>query len=208
MRHVASVLSICLFVSFAIGAAAAADELTKMAQEHLTQLGYETGTTDGEMNVTTAVAISKFQAQNDLEVTGEVTPQLVGILSARLDEQENPSPAGTAGTMAAASAHDAAAPAAAPEAAAPEVDPETLRQAQEACLKEKIAEAEAKRKKRRGFGSLMSAVTRTAGQLGNREVSAAANDVYQANATAADLSQAAEDLGVTESDIEQCQNPL
>lgn len=204
MRHSASFLSLCLFTAFATSSLAVADELTKMAQEHLTRLGYETGAIDGEMNVTTAVAISKFQAQNDLEVTGEVSPQLVGILSAHVDEQADPGSASATAVAAPMSA--ATAPSVAAEST--EVDAEVLRQAQEACLKEKIAEAEAKRKKRRGFGSLMSAVTRTAGQLGNREVSTAANDVYQANATAADLSQAAEDLGVTESDIEECQNPL
>lgn len=54
-------------------------------QKHLQALGYDTGNTDGELSTTTIVAISQFQAEQGLAVTGEVTPQLLGILGARVD---------------------------------------------------------------------------------------------------------------------------
>ena len=61
---------------------AAGDELTQMIQQDLTALGYETGGATGEMTTTTAVAISRFQAEHGLEVTGEASPQLAGIVKA------------------------------------------------------------------------------------------------------------------------------
>ena len=36
---------------------------------------------DGQLSTETIIAISQFQAEKGLEVTGEVTPQLVGILA-------------------------------------------------------------------------------------------------------------------------------
>ena len=160
-------------------APAAADNLTHMVQRDLSALGYDTGGTSGEMNTATIVAISKFQAENDMEVTGEVTPQLAGILSAR-----------ASGT-----------------AAAPARDPEELRAAQQACLQEKIDAAQASQKKKRGFGRLLSGVSRLAGQAGNFDLMRKTNDIYRAGATADDFSQAAKDLGLTEDDIAACENP-
>jgi hypothetical protein len=77
--------------------------------------------------------------------------------------------------------------------------------ARQACLQEKIKEAEAARKKKRGFGSLLSAVSRTAGRLGNAAVGNAANEVSSASATADDLASAAKDLGITEDEIAACE---
>jgi peptidoglycan hydrolase-like protein with peptidoglycan-binding domain len=54
--------------------------LTKMVQVSLVSLGYDTGTTDGTMNKKTAIAISQFQAANSMEVTGQPSPQLAGVL--------------------------------------------------------------------------------------------------------------------------------
>ncbi|MEQ8206775.1 MAG: hypothetical protein RIA65_11405 [Woeseia sp.] len=78
---------------------------------------------------------------------------------------------------------------------------------QKACLEDKIAKAQESKKKKRGFGRLASAVARTAGRLGNHDVSRTLGDVYSANATADDLSAAAKDLGLTEDDIAACENP-
>jgi peptidoglycan hydrolase-like protein with peptidoglycan-binding domain len=64
--------------------AAGVDDLTRRIQRDLVALGYEPGSISGEMNVDTAVAISRFQAENGLEVSGEATPQLAGILAARV----------------------------------------------------------------------------------------------------------------------------
>ena len=161
------------------GQATASDNLTVMVQRDLTALGYDTGGTTGDMNTATIVAISKFQAENNMEVTGEVTPQLAGILSAR-----------TSGA-----------------AAAPQRSPEELQAAQQACLQEKIEAAQASQKKKRGFGRLLSGVSRLAGQAGNIDLLRKTNDIYRAGATADDFAQAAKDLGVTEDDIEACQNP-
>jgi hypothetical protein len=63
------------------------DNLTQMVQNHLQALGYDPGTTNGEMSLETTIAISQFQAEQDLEVTGEVSPQLAGILSAEVDRR-------------------------------------------------------------------------------------------------------------------------
>lgn len=175
-----------------------ADELTAMVQNELVRLGYEPGDTSGELTVQTVVAISKFQSESGLEVTGEVTPQLAGILSAKADSLEN-------GTGAPAIAAEPAADAEAVAAAAA-ADAEALRVARDTCIQGKMEEAQARNKKRRGFGSLMSAVSRTAGQVGSDDVAVAAGDVYSASATAADLSSAARDLGVTDDELEECNN--
>lgn len=63
------------------------DDLTQMVQNHLDALGYDTGNTSGEMSLETTIAISQFQAEKGLEVTGEVSPQLAGVLSAEVDRQ-------------------------------------------------------------------------------------------------------------------------
>jgi peptidoglycan hydrolase-like protein with peptidoglycan-binding domain len=185
-RIIARMVSVVLAV-FAV--AAIADDLTMMVEKDLAALGYDTGPVDGEETLETVIAISKFQAENNMEVTGSVTPQLAGTLSAKVsDPNSEPAPA----------------PAAAPQ---PSADPAALQAAQQACLEEKIAAAQASQKKKRGLGSLMRAVTRTAGQMGNYDLYKTTSDVYSASATAADLSSAAKDLGLTEDEVAACQNP-
>jgi hypothetical protein len=122
-----------------------------------------------------------------MPVTGEVSPVLAGIMSAEVDKKK------------AAGGAVAAAPAAR--------DPAELQAAQQACLQEKMAAAQAASKKKSGFGHLLSAVTRTASHTGNYDVARTAGDVYNANATAQDLSAAAKDLGLTEDEVAECQNP-
>jgi hypothetical protein len=63
------------------------DDITQMVQKHLQALGYDTGNTAGDLSTETIIAISQFQAEKGLEVTGEVSPQLAGILSAEVDKQ-------------------------------------------------------------------------------------------------------------------------
>lgn len=87
-------------------------------------------------------------------------------------------------------------------------DPAALRAAQQACLQQKIAEAQEAQKKKRGLGRLVRAVTRTAARAGNSEIARAASDVFAANATAEDLAGAARDLGITEDEVAACQNPM
>lgn len=187
------VLSACL-----VSGVAAADALTQIVQRDLVELGYDPGNTDGEATVETAVAISRFQAENGLEVTGEATPQLAGIIKAAING-DLPTPA-----------TQPAAPAA-QSAAAPSRDPLELQAAQQACLQQKMEEAQKSQQRKRGFARLARAVSRTASRVGGNEISndiaQLSSDVYTAGAVADDVKGAAEDLGLTESDIEECRNP-
>jgi peptidoglycan hydrolase-like protein with peptidoglycan-binding domain len=192
MKIYRAAAAVLLAAGFA--ATAAADELTMMVEKDLAALGYDTGAVDGEETMETVIAISKFQAENSMEVTGEVTPQLAGILSAKV---ANPD----LDTRAAASSAPAA------PAPAPARDPAALQAAQQACLQEKVAAAQEAQKKKRGLGRLMSAVTRTAMRHGDYDLARTTSDIYSASATADDLAAAAKDLGLTEDEVAACQNP-
>jgi peptidoglycan hydrolase-like protein with peptidoglycan-binding domain len=201
MRRI--MLPVTVLCAAMISTVAMADALTQIIQRDLVTLGYEPGNTDGEATVATAVAISKFQAEHDLEVTGEASPQLAGIIKAALNGN---SPA--TATVATASA--------APTAPEPAVQPAgdalvALQAAQQTCLQQKMAEAQESQQRRRGLARLARAVGRTAGRLGGSEISsdiaALSSDVYTAGAIASDFKGAAEDLGLTESDLEACRNP-
>jgi len=118
-------------------------------------------------------------------------------------------PAGQAGGPCAPAGLSAApgAPAAPPTPAAAAVaaqDPDAAKAAQEACLKEKIQQAQAAQQKKRGMGKLLGAVGRAASMLGEADLARTVNDLYAANATAADLADAARDLGLTEDEIAEC----
>ncbi len=191
-----------LVIAVAVPAAAFADELTKSVQTDLVALGYEPGNTDGEATTQTVIAISQFQAENNLEVTGEASPQLAGVIQAKLDAKNNPG-----GAMASAPA------VAATQQSGPRpMDEAALREAQQACLQEKIATAQASQKKKRGFGSLIRAATNTAARFGGnselaRQVQKTSYDIYRVDATAEDWARAAEDLGLTNDDLEACRSP-
>ncbi|MGD8385069.1 MAG: peptidoglycan-binding protein [Lysobacterales bacterium] len=196
--------ALTLFVMFSLWAGAvSADDLTQMIQEDLSAMGYDTGGKSGEMNTKTAIAISKFQAEHDLDVTGEPSPQLAGILRAAKNDKYVPAGSQAPKASPAAPATQAAQPAT--------TDVEALRAAQQACLKEKMEAAQKKNKKKRGFGRLMSAVSRVAGHFGNskltRTIAETSYEVYDANATAEDLKSAAKDLGLTQDEVEECRNP-
>ncbi len=163
------------------------DSLLVMVQKDLETLGYQPGNTAGVASTETAIAISKFQAERGLEVTGEASPQLAGILAAEVDRAAGgPAPVPSSYTTR---------------------SPAELEAAQQACLQQKMADAQASQKKKRGLGRLMNAVTRTALRGGNYDVARTASDVYSASATADDLAAAAKDLGLTEDDVEACRNP-
>lgn len=194
-------LQVVVIAAVSVSATALADELTEIIQKDLVVLGYDPGNIGGELSTDTIVAISKFQAENNLEITGQPTPQLAGIIKARIS-QGSAAPAMAADSVS-ASAVATAAPAAA--------NTQSLQQAQQACLQEKMAAAAEKKKKKRGFGSLMRAVTNTAVRYGGGgiagDIAETSRDVYDANATASDWERAAKDLGLTTDDIEACQNP-
>ena len=186
-----TLITVLLAVTLAPGLAVS-DDLTKIIQQDLVTLGYDPGNTDGEASTQTIVAISKFQAENNLEVTGEASPQLAGVIKAAINKKNAPA-------------------AQAPATQAPQQSAAALQAAQQACLQEKIAAAQEANKTKRGFGSLMRAASRTASRFGGsdtaRAISQTTYDVYNVNATAADLSSAAKDLGLTEDEVEQCRNP-
>jgi hypothetical protein len=122
-------------------------------------------------------------------------------------------PAGAAGmaggaiTGAPPSAASAVAGPAGTVGAAPVPDTDAEKKAaQQACLARKVKEAEEANKKKQGLGRLMSAVSRVAGRYGGADVSETVTEVYSAKATAADVAAAARDLGLTESDIEECRD--
>ncbi|NGP54444.1 peptidoglycan-binding protein [Thioalkalivibrio sp. XN8] len=189
-------LAAMLFAMALLPGLATADELTQVIQQDLAALGYDPGNTDGEASTKTVVAISKFQAENGLEVTGVASPQLAGVIKAAIRQQNSPT--------ATRQPRSTAAP-------PPQQDPAALEAARQACLQEKIAAAQAASKTKRGFGSLIRAATRTASRFAGgdtaRAISSTARDIYDVNATAEDLSSAAKDLGLTEDEIEQCRNP-
>lgn len=85
--------------------------------------------------------------------------------------------------------------------------PASAEAARQACLQEKVAAAQAAQKKKRGFGKLLNAAARTASRFGNQDVGQIASDVHAAGATADDLAGAARDLGLTEDEIAECDNP-
>lgn len=189
-------ISMATILLAAVSIVAEADDLTRMVEQDLERLGYAPGPVDGEETVDTTVAITKFQAANGMEITGEVTPELARALMAA-------QPADTGAATAGAAATAAAAP-----ATAPATDPAALDAARQACLQERMAAAQESQKKKRGFGRLMSAVTRTAMRGGNYDLARTTSDVYNAGATADDLAAAAKDLGLTEDDIAACENPM
>ena len=153
---------------------------------------------DGNATTKTIIAVSKFQAEHNMEVTGEITPQLAGVIKAAISQRDNPGGAQQGVVQ--------SQPQMTPEQA--EAD---LKARQQACLQKKVEAAQKSAQTRSGFGKLFSAVTRSASQFGGGETAAAisntAGDAYSVNATVSDLEGAAKDLGISQTDIEACQNP-
>jgi peptidoglycan hydrolase-like protein with peptidoglycan-binding domain len=56
----------------------------------LVALGYNPGSIQGDLTPETADAISKFQTDNNLQVTGAASPLVAAIISAKVDEMRNP----------------------------------------------------------------------------------------------------------------------
>ena len=61
------------------------DNLTQTVQLHLQALGFDPGNTNGKESLHTKISVSQLQAEKGLEVTGEISPQLLGILAAEVD---------------------------------------------------------------------------------------------------------------------------
>ncbi|MBT8468499.1 MAG: peptidoglycan-binding protein, partial [Deltaproteobacteria bacterium] len=159
--------------------AAGGDPLVQSIQRDLITLGYDPGAANGEMSTPTIVAISKFQAENGLEVTGEVTPQLAGILAAKRDA------AGSAGTKT-----------------------QPREEAQKACLQDKIDAAKKKKRAfGRVMKAAASSASRYGGSNVSNEIEKASQEAYKVDATGKDLEEAADALGLSKADVEACRNP-
>jgi peptidoglycan hydrolase-like protein with peptidoglycan-binding domain len=175
-----------------------ADELTQIVQQDLTAMGYDTGGTDGTASTRTIIAVSRFQSEHNLEVTGEITPQLAGVIKAAMAQQNGSSAA-------------AAAPAAASAQVSPQQAQAELESRQEACLQEKVESAKQTAQLKSGLGKLLNAVSRTASRFGGGDVatqiSTTTSDASSIDATITDLEGAAKDLGISQSDIDACKNP-
>ena len=109
-------------------------------------------------------------------------------------------PDGMAAGMATNAAPPSVAPATSPAA------PSDQRSAQQACLEERARKQQEAQKKKRGLGSLVSAVARNAGRLGGEAITSVIGEAQNARATADDLSAAAKDLGLSEDDVAACRD--
>ncbi|MCB1704463.1 MAG: peptidoglycan-binding protein [Halioglobus sp.] len=189
-------LVVVLLLACTQAGVALGDELTQIVQQDLITLGYDPGAADGAASTKTIIAVSKFQAEHNMDVTGEITPQLAGVIQAAISQQNT----ATSSVQVSASAE-----------VSPEQAQADLKARQEACLQEKVEAAQQASKTQSGIGKLFSAVTRTAAQYSGADTLATIHDttnkVYSAGATMGDLKGAAADLGITESDIEACKNP-
>ena len=176
---------------------ALADELTQIVQQDLTSMGYDTGGVDGIATTKTVIAVSRFQSEHNLEVTGEITPQLAGVIKAAMSNLNSPS--------------TTRAPAATTNQVSPQQAQADLKARQEACLQNKVESAEKTAKLKSGLSKLLGAVSRTASRFGGEEVasqiSTTTADASSMDATIADLEGAAKDLGIAQSDIDACKNP-
>lgn len=65
------------------------DGLLVRIQQHLVALGYEPGNPDGVLDPMTRWAISEFQADHDLAVTGEPSAELEGLLAAEVTARDS-----------------------------------------------------------------------------------------------------------------------
>lgn len=83
------IIPVGVLVVALLPAIAIADDLTKIIQKDLIALAYDPGNIQGELSTDTIVAISKFQAEKGMDVTCEVTPQLLGVLAAEVDSRRN-----------------------------------------------------------------------------------------------------------------------
>lgn len=182
-----------LILALGMSASVRADELTQQLQMNLIKLGYDPGSIDGEATTATAIAVSQYQSDRDMPVTGAVSPMLANLVTTDANNIGNGRsaalPSGGAATVSTQ-------------------DPDALQAAQEKCLQDKIAAAQSANKTKRGLGKLIRVIARTASRQGNHDVSRAASDVYRVNADASDLASAAKDLGLTEDEVRACQNPV
>jgi len=160
-----------------LSTAGLADEVVQQIQKNLVALGYDPGSIQGDLTVETAIAISQFQAANNVPVTGEPSPLLAGMIAAQVEQMRDggaPSQAPTAPAQAARQPAQAAAAAASPAA---EVECEPT-----------VADvAENTGQKARRFGRLASAFGRLGGSDAAREAAQGAAAAAEVAAVTGEL---------------------
>ena len=81
---------------------------------------------------------------------------------------------------------------------------------QQACLEAAAARAAEQREKQeatKGFGRIMGSLTRTARRFGLSNIGEITKGIYDADATADDVSVIADELGITEEEVQRCRQP-
>jgi Putative peptidoglycan binding domain len=168
-----TLLVLALFVL--VSSASWADDATKTVQKDLVALGYDPGSIQGDATLQTSAAISKFQADNGLQVTGAVTPQLVEALSAKVDQLRH----GTAPTTTASAATPA--------------PTTTAKEQKNDCTQTVAKAANETGKKARAIERLALSLHRLSGNS-NSQTAQAAAEVADKTSAAADAASAAHDL--------------
>ena len=85
-----------------------------------------------------------------------------------------------------------------------------LSEKQQACLEAAAARAAQQREEQeatKGFGRLMGSITRTAQRFGLANIGDITRGIYGAEATADDVSAIADELGITEEEVQRCRQP-
>jgi hypothetical protein len=151
--------------------------------------------------------MKRMASGGDLELVTEVHAIHVNPDQATMRQVQMSAAAGSMGgsmTGAMGMAVNAAPPSVAPAAPTPAATDN--RSAQQACLEERARKQQEAQKKKRGLGSLVSAVARNAGRLGGEAITSVIGEAQNARATADDLSAAAKDLGLSEDDVAACRD--
>ena len=76
--------------------------------------------------------------------------------------------------------------------------------AAQACLEQKIEEAQANQPRRRGLGGLLGGVGRAISQIGNLDIAGLASGLFDPGASEEDIEERARELGLTDADIAEC----
>ena len=131
------------------------------------------------MDLQTQMAIGRFEEASGMPVTGEASLAIAAKIS--LAAQTSIQPA----------------------AGNPDVNAvdTSVADARQACLDEKKAVAESKKKKKKLWGGLAKAGGNMLGRFGGAEL---ASDIYAVSATAEDVSAISNAMGLDEADVSEC----
>lgn len=147
-----------------------ADDIVLSVERSLEKLGYDVAKPDGTPDQKTQIAITRFQMENGLPVTGEASVQLAAMLE----------------TKASGNAPPAAAAAEQPAAEKPKCVPKSSQ--------EKVADTQ---KKAWGVGKIAGAASSVMGVFGgNSKAYQAAATTSQAAAATSSAASGAQDLGM------------